>query len=157
MRPGEWSGSRPDARVKHGARFTLFLLFFALLLLAQTPFLAPLSRVAPLGVLVPTVGMILFQLVSDARSASRTDAGSAESPLPRQRQVRFTYWIAAAGGLVFLFGFQIASAVFLLLYLRTESDVGWGRAIWVTAGTVLVIYATFVLVAGMRFPPGWLF
>ena len=151
-----WSGSRPEARVRPGTLFTLFLLFVAAVLLAQTRALAPLSRVAPLWVLVPTAALTVVQLFRDARNALRHETEPATAAI-RLRQLRITLWIAAATALVYLLGLLIGSAVFLLLYIRAESSTGWRQSLLVTAATISAIYLVFVVLADMRFPAGALF
>jgi hypothetical protein len=66
-------------------------------------------------------------------------------------------WISAAAALVYLFGFLIAAALFLLLYLRAESSLGWRRSLLVSVGTVAMIYVVFNVLARMRFPVGVVF
>lgn len=158
MRPETWSSSRPAPRVRGGTWFTLFMLILAGVLLAQTALLAPLSRIAPLWVLVPTVLMTVFQLVRDARIRSDSvRRASPEAVARRSRQIRITLWISVAAALVYAFGYMIAAGGFLLLYLRLESALGWWRSLGVSLGTVGVLYLVFVVLAGMSFPLGALF
>jgi hypothetical protein len=134
------------------------MLILAGVLLAQTAFLAPLSRIAPLWVLLPTALLTGVQLARDARI--RSDSVRRASPAAvsrRRRQIRITLWIAAAAALVYLVGFMIAAGLFLLFYIGVESSLGWRRSLLVSAGTLGVLYLVFDLLAGMRFPVGVIF
>ncbi|HUP52284.1 MAG TPA: hypothetical protein VM198_07400 [Longimicrobiales bacterium] len=160
--------------------FTAGLLLLVGILLVQTLALTPASRLAPVWVLVPTAVLLLLQLLVDvsprlgerlrilqgamlvpaARSLS-ADTEPTHVSLPtrdrRNRELRVVVWIAWLITLMYLVGFLLATALFLLPYLRMESRIGWGRSAVLTAAAAGAIYVAFGVVARVTFPAGVLF
>jgi hypothetical protein len=131
-------------------------------------------------VLLPTAVLLLVQLLVEVspRLGERllilqgavvvpgtrsppTDRESAHhSVLPgdrSSRELRVVLWIAWLIGLMYLVGFLLSTALFLLPYLRLEPRIGWGRSAVLTAVATGVIYVVFGVVARVSFPAGVLF
>ena len=160
--------------------FSAALLFSVGVLLAQSFALSPASRMAPLWVLVPTIALLLVQLLLDAipplgRRLSLLQEGAVapgsegaraiSEPAPDagpsrdlgSRELRLVLWLAWLMGLMYLVGFLLSTVLFLLPYLRVESGVGWGRSVVLTGVATAVVYLVFGVVARVPFPPGILF
>jgi hypothetical protein len=161
--------------------FTGALVLMVGLLLVQSLALAPASRLAPLWALVPTAVLLLVQLLLDVspRASERLHAlrgtgvkvpaqhvpvaeteaapGTVHSGSRRTRELRVVIWMAWLIGLMYFVGFVLSTALFLLPYLRTESGLGWGRSVVLTAVATGVAYLVFGLVARVPFPWGVLF
>jgi len=160
--------------------FTALLLLLVGALIVQSLTLTPASRLAPLWVLVPTAVLLVVQLLMDASPQVRERLsilrgavvepgtgsplagkepvhGSAPAANGRIRGLRVALWIAWLIGLMYLVGFLLATALFLLPYLRMESGIGWGRSVMLTALATGAIYVVFAVVARVPFPPGVLF
>jgi hypothetical protein len=147
----------------------------------QSLALAPASRLAPLWALLPTGALLLVQLLLDVSprvrerlhaftgtgenlpgqhvSGGETKAvpGATHSGSRRTRELRVVSWLAWLIALMYLVGFVLSTALFLLPYLLTESELGWGRSVVLTALATAVTYLVFGLVARVPFPPGVLF
>jgi hypothetical protein len=158
--------------------FTGALLLLVVVFLSQSLALTPASRLAPLWVLLPTAVLLLVQLlvevsprlgerllipqgavvVPGTRSPDRESAHDSVPPGDRSsRELRVVFWIAWLIGLMYLVGFLLSTALFLLPYLRLESRIGWGRSAVLTAVATGVIYVVFGVVARVSFPAGVLF
>jgi hypothetical protein len=160
--------------------FTAGLLLLVGILLVQSQALTPASRLAPVWVLVPTAVLLLLQLLVDVRprlgerlrilqgamlvpAAHSLSAGAEPThvSLPtrdrRSRELRVVVWIAWLIALMYLVGFLLATALFLLPYLRMESRIGWVRSAVLTAAAAGAIYVAFGVVARVTLPAGVLF
>ena len=161
--------------------FTGALVLVVGLLLVQSLALPPASRLAPLWVLVPTAVLLLVQLLLDVSPRVRERLHALQGPVVnapgqrfpaaeaegspgavhagsrRTREIRVLFWMAWLIGLMYLVGFVLSTALFLLPYLRTESGLGWRRSVVLTAVATGVTYLVFGLVARVPFPPGVLF
>jgi hypothetical protein len=157
--------------------FTALLLLLVGVLLAQSLALAPASRLAPLWVLVPTAVLLLVQILLDLSPRARDRLsflqttvvvpGVGRPPtgpevtlanLPagdrRTRELRVILWITWLTGLVYLVGFLLSTALFLLPFLRLEARIGWLRSLVLAAVAIGVIYVVFGVVARVPFPAG---
>ena len=164
--------------------FTVGLLCLVGVLVQQSLQLAPASRVAPLWALLPTAVLLLAQLLADlnprlgatrlifrgsvavpsrdAQPKGTAEGEAASDPVAaredrRRRALRMLSWIVGLLGLVYFLGVYLATAVFLLLYLRLESRLRWtSSAVLATLATGLT-YVVFGIVARVPFPPAALF
>ena len=74
--------------------------------------------------------------------------------IERQRVISAFAWIAGFIFCVYLIGFPLAVPLFIFLYLRFESDVGWLRTVAATAITWAVFYALFQQLVHLQFEQG---
>ncbi len=159
------------------AWFTALLTAATSVLLVRTLALGPASRRAPLWAVLTTLALLVLQLLLDLLPALGTHLGvlqhdslfgaarhldalrhrGAGAATPRERRVRgvrFCLWLTGLAALVRVVGFPWAVPVFLAPYLRAETNLGWGRAIVVSAVTAALVQVVFMILLGVSFPPG---
>jgi len=163
---------------KSSALFTVGLLVVTVLLLVESLNLSDASRAAPIQVLVPTLLLLMVRLGLDLRgdadplaigrgqrSAAGVEAGTAPvagvtvggAPwlrvgAGRWRSLRIAGWIGLLTGLVYLLGFFAAVPLFLLGYLRLETEVGWWGGLAFAAIVAGAIYMIFGVLVNLPFP-----
>lgn len=160
-----------------GLTFTALLLVATLVALARILPLAPGSRLAPLWVVLPTLALLMLQVVLDASHTRRSRlralredslfgtpgrvdqrldrAGSGdESGRRRIREARMVFWGGTLLGLVYAVGFFWAVPLYLAPYLRAEAGLTWTRATLAASTMAVLLYVAFVWVLELPFPPG---
>jgi hypothetical protein len=158
--------------------FSATLLLIVGIFLAESFALRPAARMAPLWALLPTLALLVLQVLVDASprlrgrlsllqervivpdtgGASVPEAGEEFGPRDRpSRELRLVFWLAWLMGLMYLVGLLPSTVLFLIPYLRSESGLGWGRSVVLTGVATAVIYVAFGLMARVPFPSGILF
>jgi len=163
------------------ARFTLFLSAFIALLLYLTLELGRVARLVPLSVVIPTLGLLLLQLLLDlvprltrrcdsfeltrlyrtewVREKVRTSFTSNPEVPPKESQtteLSMFAWLMMMLVLVCLLGFLIAVPLYTLLYLRGRSGEGWTLSLSVAGAMWSLPYAVFHLALNTRLYEGQL-
>ena len=153
--------------------FTLFLLAVAALLFCLTLDLGRIARLVPLWVVIPTMGLLLLQLIVDiapkeakarhhpradwllgtVRQTAIGDTGTHSAAAgPQSHDVhsvgRNFIWIAWMVISIYLLGVLYAVPFYALLYLRMQARQGWRSSIAVASTMGLVLYALIVHVLG---------
>jgi hypothetical protein len=160
------------------AWFTLLLFGFAGVVFYMTFGLGRVAAMVPFAVVVPTLALLLFQLIMDllprlAKTYSgleQKDLFHVESlrekvsqgiedaegkALQRNREGKAFLWLLAMLALIYLLGFLIALPLYTLLYLRRRSE-RWLLAVPVAAGIACLIYGMSILGLGTRLYEGLL-
>ncbi len=161
-----------------GERALLILAtMFVAVILYQTAHLGPVARLVPLTIAVPTLMLLVLQLLRDlspalgrladqrglrpvltrprARLTQRPSAdltGEAGSGSPRQ----ILAWMAILVALVYLVGLIVASPIFLMSYLRWVARTRWSRAVIVAVVVGLVPYVLSPMVPILSLQDGLL-
>lgn len=101
------------------------------------------------------IGIPLFCLaaVEVVWSVLKKEAGGESAPLTALPWI----WLVIFLALVVLFGFPIAVAAFVLLYLKVQAKESWLFSIILTAIVWGAFYGLFDAMLHLPFPPGWLF
>lgn len=148
-----------------------FLLFtFAAVIFCLTFGLGRVARVVPFAVVIPTLLLLLFQLLMDlspqlAKKYSgleKKDMFSVDGlrkqvsppveeakvePAERNKEGKVFLWLLAMFGLIYLLGAFIAIPLYTLLYLKRHSEK-WLTSIAVTLGICGLVYAMSVFDSG---------
>ena len=140
--------------------FLIFIAIIAIYLALDWPFKASLF---PLSVSIPLLLLAGIQLVLLLVGKEETVESSAvdlefSSDVPpeieRRRVISAFAWIAGFIFCVYLIGFPLAVPLFIFLYLRFESGIGW---IWTVAATAITwgaFYALFQQLVHLQFEQG---
>ena len=107
------------------------------------------AAIVPLVVAVPTVLILIEQLVREVR---RPEIAAGAS-LPRRERVTLG-WMLGLLALIWAIGIVIALPLYLLLYLRVQSRERWTVAITMAAVTWCVLFAGLGLLLGVQPPAG---
>jgi hypothetical protein len=164
--------------LRHEAFFTFALLLFMLAMLAATPHLGRVARLVPLLIIVPTLGLLAFQLVGDLVPRFRRIHEDVERarwlPLPkrqaREDRDRGSEQVAPrAGGalgrlgwtlflpvMIYGLGFGVAVPVHALVYLRRFSRERWSLSLAIPAGLGCLVLLLPRLVPAVSLWPGWI-
>ncbi len=168
-------------RFSEKAVLTLLLFAFAALVLYLTLELSRVARLVPLSVAIPTVGLLLLQLLLDlVPGLSRRYGGFKHMKLyriewvrekirtsfiadpgvpaqePQAAKVSMFAWLIMMLSLVYLLGFLIAMPLYTLLYLRRRSGEGWLLSLAVAGATWSLPYGVFHLALRTRLHEGQL-
>jgi len=117
----------------------------------------------PLAIAIPLLALALLQLSLElfgapeaaAEGAVDTEFASEVSPAEARRRAITTFlWIATFILFVDLLGFPVAVPLFLLLYLRFQTNVSWFYSILLTVFTWGGFYALFERLVRLQFAPG---
>jgi len=163
-------------RRRDNIAFSSSLCLFVGILFLTTLDLAPTSRLIPLRVVVPTLALILFQLLLDAfptlahayeqrektevftlkRLGLGSDPPAPDQPpgIPHRRM-----WSAFSCGLsllvlVYFLGFPAGTPIFTALYLRVRARETWRRSLILTAAVWILVYGVFATALGARLHDG---
>ena len=143
--------------------FCIFLIAvaaYAIQSALRWPFKAALF---PLTVSVPLLILASVQLLQLLFGKAETNEGAAVDldfsidvpPAVARRRVIVTFsWIAGFIAAVYLVGFPLTVPLFMLFYLRYQSDVGWLQAAGLAAITSLIFYALFQWLVHIQFEAG---
>ncbi len=158
-----------------GMLFTAILTGVGVVLLVQTLYLAPGSRLAPLWVILPTLALLILELVLEGTAlpdrafralhgdtlrgtAERVElrlrlhvSGDRRRPR-RSRELRLTLWGALLLALVYTVGFLAAVPLYLAPYLRVEAHVAWSKTLVITMLTAGFFYLVFGVLLNVPFP-----
>ncbi len=159
------------------AGFTLFIMGIAVLFLLNAGDLHYRARIVPLIVLIPMIGLCLFQLLldlvpriqqvyeskirldlfkeADRRKTGDSDTNRTSVTSLRRRQWTIFAWLAGLVLIVFLIGFELGSAVFMLVFFRAHA-IRWIKTLVTTAVTWMFIHYVFVWYLHTPFPKGLL-
>ena len=168
-----------DRRAKIG--FTLFLLAVTALQFYLTLGLGRIARLVPLWVVVPTLGLLLLQLIADIapprlkwRHHPRTpwllmarrlteigDTGINNAVAGPQSNDAYLagrnfIWISWMVISIYLLGLLCAVPLYALLYLKTRAGQGWRSSIAVASSMGFILYALIVHVLGKTLNEGQL-
>ena len=117
----------------------------------------------PLAIAIPLMILALLQLSLElfggpeakAERAAEAEFSNALSPAESRRRALAAFsWIALFVLLVYLVGFPIAVPLFLFLYLRLQSKVGWSFSTVLTVLAWGAFYAVFERLIRLQFAPG---
>lgn len=135
--------------------------------LVQSLALSPTSRLAPLWVAVPTLGLLLVKLVRDLvrgpEGAMEPPSAARVASVPRSiderrarrpREARLAAWALLSLALVYAAGIVVSVPLVLAPFLRFEGELPWRRSLAVAAGISLGFYLIFVRLLAVTLPPG---
>jgi len=149
-----------------------FTLLFALLVIIGMGY-NPLARLVPLVVGIPALIMSAIQFLLDLRDAFRgestmrktaavKEATKTEKPKKeelspqeiRRRELMAVGWILALFALIMFFGFHIAIAAFVLLFMRLYGRESWRLSLGVAALCWAFVYIVFIIILGSNLYQG---
>jgi hypothetical protein len=160
------------------AAFTFLLVGFAGVIFYLTFGLGRLAAMVPFAVVVPTLALLLFQLIMDLlprlaktyggleqkdlfsveslreKVSQQIEDAEGKAPQP-DREGRAFLWLLAMLALIYLLGFLIALPLYTLLYLKRRSE-RWLIAVPVAVGIACLIYGMSILDLGARLYEGLL-
>jgi len=165
--------------LRAGTVFTLLLLSFVLILFIFTLDLGRVARLVPLKVVVPTLVLLVVQLVLELvpklaqrfkrfeklrfdKSEQLQEKTRIHSPVSvtensrGKRELHMFAWILSLPVFIYFFGFLIAIPMFMLFYLRWRSGERWLFSILMTAGMWGLLYGVFVIALRTHFYEGLL-
>jgi hypothetical protein len=117
----------------------------------------------PLAISIPLMVLALLQLALElfgspeavAERPVEAEFANDVSPAEARRRAIITFsWIGLFLLFVYLAGFPLAVPLFLFLYLRLQSKVGWPFSIVLTVLTWSAFYAVFERLIKLPFAPG---
>jgi len=121
----------------------------------------PDERRAPLVVAVPSFLLMIMVLADELRSrppeknevkiAYRETLHVAEA---RRRELAVILWILLLVAMIYVLGFLWAVPLYLLAMLKLRGRETWRVSVFLTAGTVVVIYFFFVSLLKVNLHPG---
>jgi hypothetical protein len=158
--------------------FTLFLLAVTALLCYLTLDLGRIARLVPLWVVVPTLGLLLLQLIADvapkeikghhhsrapwllAMAGQKQGSGKGiqmkvgRQPSEAHLAGRNFIWISWMVISIYLLGLLYAVPLYTLLYLKSRAGQGWRSSIAVASSMGFILYALIVHVLGKTLNEG---
>jgi len=164
-----------------GASLTLMLTAVVGLFLWLTLGLSPNARRVPLVVAIPTLGLLVIQLLMDLvpslaplrRRLEKTDVFGIESHRETSQQATSRQldqpaeggmiikrefivisWIFLLLVSIYLFGFLYAVPIFMLFYLRERLRENRQLSLAVSIGTWAILYGVFLLLLGVQLYEG---
>lgn len=151
---------------RHRARFSVALAAALLLLflgvLREALGLYPDSRLLPLLVIVPGIGLAGWQLAAEVTGRSRDDSPGEDAGVPEDERARLPARELAQFGVVALYllatlllGFHVAGALFVLAMLTGRARMRPWRAALYTV-VLLAALDRLAWALNMRLPVGWL-
>lgn len=148
--------------------FTASLCLFVGALFYLTLDLGPVARFVPIYVVVPTLALLVFQLILDlfprwAEVYERKEKAEIvdvdivrdESVSPGNWSVAF--WLLLPLVLVVLVGFVVGTPIFTALYLKGSARETWRLSLAASAVIWALVYGVFVTLLGARLYDGWIF
>ena len=105
----------------------------------------------PLAIGIPLLCLGLIEAVWSFRSKD-----AETEPAPRGIALPWA-WMFAFFAIIVLFGFPIAVAAFVLIYLKVQAKEGWVFSIVLTALVWGAFYGLFDAMLHLPFPAGWVF
>lgn len=163
--------------------FTLVISAFVGFMFYLTINLDPVARLVPLTVVIPTLTLLIFQLVVDlvpwleqryrrfekvdlfgveqiqkkVLSHDQTNSVKAINEISRgRRELSMFLWLLLLFPFIYLFGLLIALPTYTFLYLRWRSRESWTLSISMAVGMCSLLYGIFILVLRVRLYEGHL-
>lgn len=121
------------------------------------------TKLFPLAVSIPLVTLLVIQLLLMIGGKEKTGESAAmdidfsiEVPpeVARRRVCGIFGWIVAFIALVYLLGFPLTVPLFIFLYLKFQSNIGWLTTIAITVVTWGCFYLLFQSLVHIQFEPG---
>ena len=121
------------------------------------------AKLFPLSVSIPLLILAAIQLLQSISGAAETNDSAAvdiefSSDVPpeieRRRVINAFSWIAGFILCVYLIGFPPTVPLFILVYLRFESRLGWVTSLLSTALTWAIFYGLFEKLVHLQFEQG---
>ena len=149
--------------------FTFLLLLAALLLLFLTLPLGRMAQLVPIRVVVPTAGLLLFQLSIElygrngkrsraARQSKKAASVSSidSSAVPRRpiKEYLVLGMIAFLPALIYLLGFILSATLFIWLYYQFYFRKSFMVSACLSLGAAVFLYFLLVLLLGMDIRSG---
>ena len=130
--------------------FCLFLLVLLAVFFIAAGGYKPVTRRAPLLVMIPLAAMLLGQLVLIVKNLQRVSAAHPEQKgllqIDRQaihRAFQILVWLVLLLAMIYVGGHLAGIAVFLFLFLQFVCKDPWRTAILVPAGSVAALHILF--------------
>jgi tripartite tricarboxylate transporter TctB family protein len=148
---------------KGGFFFCIFLIAVASYAIFTATGWSFKTKLFPLSVSIPLLILATAQLLLMILGKEETSEGAAmdvdfSSDVPpeiaRRRVFGIFGWIVAFIALVYLLGFPLTVPLFIFLYLKFQSDVGWLATIVITAVTWGCFYLLFQSLVHIQFETG---
>ena len=134
----------------------LFLLVAVLMVL--TFGLSPVARLVPTYVVLPTLGLLLLNLVFEFMRPEDTSTVTApcDDRTIAVKETRVLAWVLLLPALAFLTGLVLAVLVYVYFYARRWLE--WDRFRSLVASMLLtgIVYTAIYLAVGARLLDGWL-
>lgn len=117
----------------------------------------------PLAIAIPLLILAVVQLYLELYGAPEVSKGPAVEAefstevapeIARRRAVTIFSWITTFIFFVYLIGFPLTVPLFILFYLKFQSDAGWTHSIALTAITWGCFYMLFQRLVHIQFEPG---
>lgn len=117
----------------------------------------------PLAIAIPLFILVLIHLYLELFAPAEVSKGpsvesefSTEVPpeVARRRVAAIFSWIAAFILLVYLIGFPLTVPLFILFYLKFQSEAGWTHSLTLTAVTWGFFYTLFQRLIHIQFEAG---
>ena len=121
------------------------------------------TKLFPLAVSIPLITLLVIQLLlmiggkeQTGESATMDIDFSIEVPaeVARRRVFGIFGWIVAFIALVYLLGFPLTVPLFIFLYLKFQSNIGWLSTIAITVVTWGCFYLLFQSLVHIQFEAG---
>lgn len=125
--------------------FTLCLLVGVLVLAYLTLGLSPTSRLVPLLVVVPLLGLLLLELKRALGGSDAEEARSGEARTRAGSEGGVLLWVLALPALVHGLGIFAGPGLYLLLHSRLRNREPWIFALAVSGLTTLGLWVLFGL------------
>ena len=110
----------------------------------------PVTRRAPLIVMIPLVAMLLWQLVLTVKNLRRVSIAHPKqsgllkiNPQANHRAFQIILWLVLLLGMIYVGGHLAGIAVFLFFFLRFVCHDPWRTALYVSAGSAAGLYVLF--------------
>ena len=146
---------------------SLFFCAFLMAIVAYAIFAATAwsfkTKLFPLSVSIPLLVLLAVQLLLLILGKEETNEGatmdidfSVDVPpeVARRRVFGIFGWIVGFIALVYLLGFPLTVPLFMFLYLKFQSEVGWFTAIAITIVTWGCFYLLFQSLVHIQFEAG---
>lgn len=120
------------------------------------------TKLFPLSVAIPLLVLSTVQLVLMLLGKEETNEGAMDvefatdvpAEIARRRVLGVFCWIVGFIVLVYLLGFPWTTPLFIFLYLRFQSEVGWAGALAGAAVTWGCFHLLFQSLVHIQFEPG---
>lgn len=142
--------------------FTLFLFLLFAVLFVVTWHYAPRARLVPLVLLVPALILTGAQLRlsfhrAEAPKEKQREEEDYELDAPFDQEMKVLGWFISLAVMTWLFGFLIATPLFLFIFLRGWAKESWWLSMSLSGFSTLAMY--LIVEVGFRIIlyRGWLF
>jgi len=130
-----------------------------LVMLRDTADFRPSARIVPRIAAVPSliVATVLLAREVAAIVGRLRSRGTSPAPASARDELLSFLWLTGYAAGVFAVGFTIASAVYMVVFLRSYGQQSWRRVLLTTVGVVGIIVGVFDGLLGIRVFEGLLF